>query len=114
MTQQTTTSVNVDSGQKTLVLVAYVLMVLGIVNGFTALIGVIIAHVKRGSSSGTIWHSHYNNIILVFWMSLVLFVVGFVLKWVLIGFVVLGVLAVWYLYRTIKGLILASESRTYA
>ncbi len=111
---QATTSVHVDSGQRTLVVVSYVLFVLGIVNGFTALVGVIIAHVKRGSSAGTIWHSHYNNMILVFWLSLVVFVVGFVLKWVLIGFVVLGILAVWYLYRTIKGLILASESRTYA
>jgi uncharacterized membrane protein len=33
---------------------------------------------------------------------------------VLVGFIVLGVLAIWYLYRTIRGLILASEARPYA
>ena len=113
MSQQTATPA-IDADQKTLVVVAYVLLILGIVNGLTALVAVIIAHVKRGSSAGTIWQSHYDNMILVFWLSLLLFVVGSVLIWILVGFVVLGVLAVWYLYRTIKGLILASESRPYA
>jgi len=104
----------VHTDQKTLVVVCYVLFVLGIVNGLTALVGVIVAHLKRGSAAGTIWHSHYDNMILVFWVALAVFIVGWFLQWVLIGFIVLGVLAVWYLYRTIRGLILASEARPYA
>jgi uncharacterized membrane protein len=91
-----------------------VLFVLGIVNGITALIGVIIAHLKRRAAAGTPYQSHYDNLILVFWVALAVFVIGWLLKWFLIGFVVLGVLAVWYLYRTVKGLILASEGRPYA
>ena len=108
-----TTGAEVNADQKTLVVVAYVLFILGIVNGLTALIGVIVAHIKRGSSAGTIWHSHYDNMILLFWVSLAIFIAGWLLKWILVGFIVLGVLAVWYLYRTIKGLILASEARPY-
>jgi uncharacterized membrane protein len=104
----------VQSDQKTLVIICYVLMVLGIVNGLTAVIGVVIAHLKRGSSAGTAWRSHYDNLIMVFWVGLVVFVIGWVLMWVLIGFIVLGILAIWYLYRTIRGLILASEARPYA
>jgi len=104
----------VQTDQKTLVVVCYVLFVLGIVNGLTALVGVIVAHLKRGNSAGTIWRSHYDNMILVFWVALAVFIAGWFLQWVLIGFIVLGVLAVWYLYRTIRGLILASEARPYA
>lgn len=105
---------NVNADQKTLVVVCYVLFIFGIVNGFTALVGAIVAHVKRGSSRGTPWHSHYDNMIVVFWLSLVVFVLGWILHWILIGFVILGVLAIWYLYRTIRGLILSSEGRAYS
>jgi len=113
MTQQTTnTAVHAD--QKALVLVCYVLFVLGIVNGFTALVGVIVAHVKRSGAAGTVWQSHYDNMVLVFWAGLAVFIAGWLLQWVLIGFIVLGVLAVWYLYRTIRGLILAGDGRPYA
>ena len=48
-------------------LLCYVLFLLGwISGGFTALIGVIIAFVKRGDAKGTIWHSHFQNLITVF------------------------------------------------
>lgn len=113
MTQQTS-SADVHSDQKALVVVCYVLFILGIVNGLTALVGVIVAHLKRGRSAGTIWHSHYDNMILVFWVGLVVFIAGWLLQWVLIGFIVLGVLAVWYLYRTVRGLILAGDGKPYA
>jgi uncharacterized membrane protein len=113
-TMSSNANANVHADRKTLVVVCYVLFILGVVNGLTAVAGVIVAHLKRGGSAGTVWHSHYDNMIRVFWISLFAFAVGWVLKLVLIGFVVLGVLAVWYLYRTIRGLILASEARPYA
>jgi uncharacterized membrane protein len=114
MTMQDTAQSNANADQKTLVVVAYVLMILGVINGFTALIAVVIAHVKRSGAAGTIWQGHYDNIILAFWVGLVVFIVGWILMWVLVGFIVLGVLAIWYLYRAIRGLILASEARPYA
>jgi uncharacterized membrane protein len=115
MTHSTTnTNAAVQSDQKTLVIVCYVLMIFGIINGLTALIAVVIAHLRRGSSAGSVWQGHYDNIIVAFWVGLVVFVVGWILMWVLVGFIVLGVLAIWYLYRTIRGLILASEARPYA
>jgi uncharacterized membrane protein len=110
----TNANASAQPDQKTLVIVSYVLMILGIVNGLTALVAVIVAHLKRGGSAGTVWQGHYDNIIVAFWVGLVMFVVGWILMWVLVGFIVLGVLAIWYLYRTIRGLILASEARPYA
>jgi uncharacterized membrane protein len=114
MMMQDTANSAASADQKTLVVVTYVLMILGVINGLTALIAVIIAHLKRSGSAGTIWQGHYDNVILAFWVGLVVFVVGWILMWVLVGFIVLGVLAIWYLYRTIRGLILASEARPYA
>ena len=50
------------------VIAAYVLFLLAWMNGITALIGVILAYVKRHEASGTIWRSHFDNLILVFWV----------------------------------------------
>ena len=126
-----------------LVIVCYFLFLLAWTNGgFTALIGALIAHIKRRESAGTIWQSHFDNLILVFWVliaALLIVVLGFPLglwanfsyqffshpsifflwpPWFLIfpvvfGLVVFPVLVVWYFYRTIRGLIRAAEGRPY-
>ena len=51
-----------------MVVLCYVLFLIACVNGITAIIGVIIAYVKRRDAAGTIWESHLNNLILVFWV----------------------------------------------
>jgi uncharacterized membrane protein len=74
---------------------------------------VILAYVQRGETQGTIWASHFDNIIHTFWISLVVGAVAIPLCFVGIGFLVLGFLVVWFLYRTIKGLVRAIESKPY-
>lgn len=125
-----------------LVIVCYVLFLLACINGFTALIGAVIAHLRRRESAGTIWQSHFDNLILVFWVLIAGFlivVLGFALgiwanfsyqflshpsitflwpPWFLIfpivfALIVFPVLVVWYFYRTIRGLIRAAEARPY-
>ncbi len=76
--------------------------------------GLVLAYIKRGDARGTIWESHFNNQIETFWISLVIGIVAVPLCFVLIGFPILAVLVVWFLYRTIKGLIRAIEGRPYA
>jgi uncharacterized membrane protein len=98
---------------RTLTLICYGLYLLGVINGLTTLIGVIIAYVKRDDARSTIWSTHFDNLMTVFWVSIVVFIVG-ALTWIfLIGFVFWFVLAIWYLYRCIKGLIRAVENRAY-
>ena len=83
----------------------------GIVNGVTALIGLIIAYVKRGELAGTPYESHMTYAIRTFWILLLGVIVGMVLALVLIGYVLLLVLAVWSLYRMVRGLVLALDGR---
>jgi uncharacterized membrane protein len=99
---------------RSLTIVCYALYLLGIpTSGFTTLIGVIVAYVKRTEAAGTPWANHLDNLISVFWVSLLVSIVGILTIWFLIGFVILGVLMIWYLYRTIRGLIRALDGLPY-
>lgn len=125
-----------------LVIVCYFLFLLACINGFTAIIGAVIAHIRRRDAAGTVWQSHFANLILVFWVvvaAVLILILGFPLglwasfsyqffthpwffliwpPWFLIfpfvfGLIVFPVLVVWYFYRTIRGLIRAAEARPY-
>jgi hypothetical protein len=52
--------------QRPLVLLCYFLFLIACINGLTAVIGVVIDHTRRREAAGTIWQSHFNNLILVF------------------------------------------------
>ncbi len=73
----------------------------------------VLAYIKRDEARGTIWHSHFENAIHAFWIWFVLFIVGILTSWFLIGFVVIGAAFVYFLYRTIRGLLRAIENRPY-
>jgi len=79
----------------------------------TGLVGVIIAHIKRDDARGTIWESHFHNMIETFWISLVVFIVAIPLCFVVVGIPIMFGVFVWFLYRTIKGLIRAIENQPY-
>jgi uncharacterized membrane protein len=122
------------SDLRSLAIVCYVLFLLAAVNGLTALVGVIIAYVKRRDAAGTIWESHFHNMIVVFWVMVAAAILGF-LTWPIaigaflvswpvfwppaltlpfaFGFLIFPLLAVWYLYRIVRGLVRASEDRPY-
>src|SRR5215467_6018954 len=76
--------------------------------------GLILAYVKRGEVRGTIWESHFANAIETFWISLVVAAVAIPLSLVVIGIPILIGVVVWFLYRTIKGLVRAIENQPYS
>ncbi len=80
----------------------------------TAVVAVIIAYVKRGDLVGTPYESHMTSAIRTFWISLIVGVIGVILAFVGIGFVILGLLALWQLFRIIRGLIRALDGRAIA
>jgi uncharacterized membrane protein len=105
-----------SSDPRTLAIIVYVLYLVGAIFtcGLAGIGGVILAYVKRDEAAGTIWHSHFENAIQAFWIWLMLFVVGCVTWWLFfIGFLVIGVAFLYFLYRTIKGLVAAVENRPY-
>ena len=78
--------------------------------GITSVIGVIIAHIQVGSADPLL-ASHYRFQIRTFWVGLIYLVIGGILVWVLIGFLVLAWWFIWSLVRNIKGLLALDENR---
>jgi uncharacterized membrane protein len=125
-----------------LVIACYFLFLIACINGLTAIIAVVIAHARRRDSAGTIWQSHFDNLILVFWVIVAAILIAMlswplgiwaavstafvghssgILIWpsylfvfpIVFALVIFPVLVLWYFYRTLRGLIRATESRPY-
>ena len=91
-------------------LIVYILYFAAYFVGITAIVGVIIAHVQKGSGDAML-ESHYDFQIRTFWVGVLYVVVGTVLAWVLIGFLILAWWFIWSLIRNIKGILLLNENR---
>ena len=96
--------------QRGVALTVYILYLIGYLTGFTALIGVIIAHVKAPSSDD-ILRSHYRFQIRTFWIGLLYLVVGWLLAYVLIGIPLLFWWFIWSVVRIIKGMVVLNDGR---
>lgn len=91
----------------------YILFLAGLVSGgIGALIGVVMAYIAR--DEGPDWvRAHYQNQINIFWKGIVYSIAGFVLMFVLIGFLVLLAATVWYIVRIVIGMQKLSKSEAY-
>lgn len=109
----TTTTTETEKNLKTLSIVVYCLYFSSYLIGITGIIGIIIAHLKKGDAAGTVFESHFSNQIKIFWIGLGLSVLGGALVFVTIGwFIIIGT-AIWALYRSIKGLLRAIDGKAY-
>ena len=77
------------------------------------LLGVLVAYVKRRDAVGTVWASHFDNMIVTFWVMLGVGLAGIVLTFFLIGFAILGLLILWFYWRMIRGAMRALDGRDY-
>ncbi len=110
-------------------------------NGLTAIAAVVLAYIKRDAARGTVWESHFRNIIHVFWIAVIVSLVALALALqafgglafalittdghpppAAIGWAVMlvpvflmgaGIFFVWFLYRTLRGLIHTIEARPF-
>jgi uncharacterized membrane protein len=96
---------------KTWAIIVWVLYLAGLVVGITAIVGLIIAYVKRGELAGTPFESHMTYAIRTFWISLIGSIISVVLMFVLVGYVLIFLVGIWVLYRMIRGLIVALDGR---
>ena len=111
---------------RTLPAVIYGLYLLGLVNGLTILVGLVLAYANR-DNAGPKMATHHRFLISTFWIGLVAAVVlgamtliGAVLSIVLIGIPILllagllwCVLGVWFAVRCVVGLIHLSNGDAY-
>ena len=89
---------------RTLVLVAYILHLVGAVAGITSIVGLIINYVNRDRHDEVL-DTHHSWMIRSFWWALLWGLIGIVTIIILIGWVILFVVWVWYIYRHVRGLI---------
>lgn len=102
-----------EAGRDTAVLV-YLLQLLGLVTVLTAIAGVIVNYVKWDDVRGTWLESHFRWQVRTFWFSLLWGLVGWLLAFIGIGFLILAGVTVWYLYRAVRGWVLLNERREAA
>lgn len=100
-----------DEKLKDLTQLVYILQIISLVVGLTAIAGVMINYLKRGDVRGTYLESHFNWQIRTFWWLLAGLVVGWLLSLVLVGFLILGLLYIWYIYRIVKGWLALSDRK---
>lgn len=109
MSMQTTES---STDPKTWAMIVWGLYIASYFTAFiTMIIGLVIAYVKRGELAGTPFESHMTSAIRTFWISLIAGIIGVVLSIVGIGFIILIALAVWQIFRVIRGMIRAVDGR---
>ena len=89
----------------------YALYAASFLNGLTAIIGVIIAYVKRDDARGSWQSSHFEWLIRTFWWGLLFMVLGGAASIVLIGFVIMFAAGVWLVWRIAKGWIRLGQWR---
>jgi len=109
MSDQSDLAGYMDPGGKNATLI-YILYILGFIIGLTPLIGVIFAYLNRGKAASWV-DTHYTFQIRTFWIAFLGSLISVVLMFVLVGFLLLAVLAIWVIVRCIKGMQLASRSQ---
>lgn len=111
---------------RTMPAVVYALYLLGIVNGLTVLIGLILAYANRGGA-GAMARSHYTFLIRTCWLWLawaliggLLILVGAPLSLILVGlpifglgWLILGLIHLWFAMRAIVGVIHLARDEPY-
>ncbi len=91
--------------------IIYALYAAGFFTGITWIVAIVMNYVKREDMVGTILESHFTWQIRTFWWSLLWTVIGCVLSIILIGFFVLGINAIWVIYRLAKGWINLNDGK---
>ena len=124
MSQTETTVVTTED--RVLPAVVYGLYLLGLVNGLTILVGLVVAYINL-DKAGPRMRTHYDFQIRTFWIGLAIFLslglligISAVLSLLLIGipFLMLflflwGAVGVWFAVRCIVGLVYISQDQAY-
>lgn len=87
----------------TLTTVIYGLYALSLFVGVTAIVAVVLNYLKREEVQGTWLASHFTWQIRTFWWGALWVALGTLTWFIVVGWLVLGVAYVWFIYRIAKG-----------
>jgi uncharacterized membrane protein len=79
--------------------------------GLTGLVAIILNYIKRGDAAGTPYEDHFTWQIRTFWWAVLGHLIGFATIWIGVGFLILGAVSIWTLYRVIKGWLFLYENK---
>jgi uncharacterized membrane protein len=102
---------SVPENDKLAMHVVYVLYAASVVTALPGMLGVILAYLKRGEVAGSYLESHVTWQVRTFWTWLLMWAIGVVLAFVLIGWLVIGAAQLWLIYRIIKGWLVLIDER---
>lgn len=106
-----TTADDKAQSAKTLTTVIYALYAVALFVGITAIIAIVMNYVKRDDMAGTWLASHFRWQIRTFWFGLLWLVLGLITFVVVIGWIILAVACVWYIYRIVKGWLYLNDNK---
>lgn len=91
-----------NDSQKKLLFIVYGLFIASLLfGGLTAIVGMILLYVKRNELPD--YQDHYAFLSRTFWGSLVLYIIGIVLAFFVIGIFVISIASIWFFFRSIYG-----------
>lgn len=79
------------------------------VTGITGLVGIVLAHVWQGEGNDPWMRSHFSYLIRTFWIGFAASVVAFFLSFILIGFLLFPLIAVWVGVRSVLSMVKAQK-----
>ncbi len=96
---------------KKLTTIIYALYAASFLVGVTSIFAIIINYIKKDEMAGTVFESHFRWQMRTFWFGLLWAVLGGILIFVVVGFVVLLVDAIWIIYHIAKGWLSLNENK---
>ena len=83
--------------------IVYILYLVGIIFGITGIVGVVMAYINRSDAPEWL-RSHYQFQIRTFWIGALYMLIGVILAFVIIGYLVLLFWVIWLIVRCVKGM----------
>lgn len=96
---------------KNITQIVYLCQALSFFFGITAIAGIILNYLKRKEVKDSWLESHFCWQIRTFWIGLAASFAGFILMFVIVGFLILAIILVWSIHRVIKGYLLLNENK---
>ena len=109
----TTIDNSAPGGDRGAVNVIYILYLVGIAVGLTAIIGLIMAYSNKDAAPEWL-KSHYRNQIHIFWKGLLYGFAGMMLIMAFVGYLVIFAAMIWYVLRVIQGMQALSRGEAIA
>lgn len=92
--------------------IIYILYLVGIVVGVTAIIGLILAYLHRNNAEDWL-KSHYQFQIRTFWIGVLYTAIGGILTLIVVGYAVFLFWLVWLIVRCVKGIKYLNDNKAH-